>query len=149
MRPVRRSIRPTPGSARQSTAYLDWLSKDRATSIQHIGYAFLFICGLERRLLLERADLNEIVREIIRLRVVYVTSRVLGLHLNRFLSFAVAHFDFRNFDSQLLMTAFERPPPNCKEDDLAVAVAWFLRRPPLAGIVGHGDRAARSSSRPP
>ena len=34
--------------------YLDWLSKDRTTALEHVGYAFLFISGLERRLLLER-----------------------------------------------------------------------------------------------
>ena len=83
------------------------------------------MCGLERRLLLERADLNEIAKEVIRIRAVYASSRLLELHLNRFLSFSLVRFGFKNVDSHVLMTAFEKPPPNCKEDDLAVALAWF------------------------
>ena len=121
------SVYPTYAelSPAQRAQYLEWLSKGRTQAIEHIGFAFLFLCGLERRLLLERADLNEIAKEVIRIRAVYASSRLLELHLNRFLSFSLARFGFKHVDSHVLMTAFEKPPPNCKEDDLAVALAWF------------------------
>ena len=69
----------------------------------------------------QREDRNEIVKEIIRLRATYASFRVIELHLNRLLSFALARFGFENFDSHVLKAAFEKPPPNCKLDDLAVA----------------------------
>src|SRR5262249_30716516 len=34
-------------------------------------------------------------------------------------------FHWSSFDSQLLMSAFEKPPPSCRKDDLAVALTWF------------------------
>ena len=42
-------------SPAQRAEYLHWLSKDRTSSLAHTGYAFLFLCGLERRLFLERS----------------------------------------------------------------------------------------------
>ena len=114
-------------SPAERAAYLDWLSEDRTTSSRTSALRSCSFVASNDVFCLSAA-LNEIVKEIVRLRVVYASSRVLELHLNRFLSFAVARFDFGNFDSELLLTAFEKPPPNCKEGDLAVALAWFLER---------------------
>jgi uncharacterized tellurite resistance protein B-like protein len=124
------SVYPTYAqlSPPQRAFYLEWLSKGRTSSIEHVGYAFLFLCGLERRLLLERADLNEIIKEVVRLRATYASNRLLELHLNRFLSFSLARFGSRNVDEHTFLNAFDKPPANCKEDDLAVALAWFRER---------------------
>ena len=54
-------------SPNQRASYLRWLSSGRVNPLSDIGYAFLFFYGLERRLLLERRDLNPIVKEVVRL----------------------------------------------------------------------------------
>ena len=111
------------------------------------AYAFLFLSGLERRLLLERSDLNEIVKEILRLLATYASFRVLELHLNRLLSFSLARLGFENFDSHVLKAAFERAPANCKHDDLAVVLFGSATKPSFAGVMGHGDGSARFTYR--
>jgi uncharacterized tellurite resistance protein B-like protein len=105
--------------------YLHWLSKDRSSSIEHIGFAFLYLCGLERRLFLDRADLHEIVKETVRLRASYSSARAFGLRVNQFLAFALAGCAFHKAGFPLMKLAFENPPPNSTKDDLSVALAWF------------------------
>ncbi len=112
----------TPG---MRTKYLEWLSKGRAVPPEHSGFAFLYVCGLERRLFLERADLDAIVKEVVRLRTTYASARVFAVRANRFLAFAIAGRGFEDANPQLLLTAFEKPPPHYTKDDLAVALAWF------------------------
>ena len=85
--PPGRIAEPGPGtyptyaglSPAHRARYLLWLSKDRASSLEHIGFAFLYLCGLERRLFLDRSDLHEIVKEFVRLRASYSSARVFGL----------------------------------------------------------------------
>ena len=105
--------------------YLLWLSKDRASGLEHIGFAFLYLCGFERRLFLDRADLDEIVKETVRLRALYSSARVFGLRVNQFLAFALAGRAFDEAGASLMKLAFEKPPPHSTKDDLAVALAWL------------------------
>ncbi len=105
--------------------YLQWLSKDRTSSVEHIGFVSLYLCGLERRLFLERADLHDIVKETVRLRTLYASNRVLGLRLNQFLAFSLAGRGHDQANVQLMSIAFGSPPQHCTRDDLAVALAWF------------------------
>jgi uncharacterized tellurite resistance protein B-like protein len=124
------SVYPTYAqlSPAQRAQYLEWLSKDRTSSIGHIGYAFLYLCGLERRIFLERADLDDVVKEALRLRTAYSSTRVFGLRLNQFLAFSLAGRGFEKANSHLLSMAFEKPPPHCNKNDLAVALAWFCEQ---------------------
>ncbi len=48
-------------------AYLEWLASDRTSEAFSIGYVFLYFYGLERRLVIEREDVGEIVDEVRRL----------------------------------------------------------------------------------
>ncbi len=131
--PPGRIAEPGPGtyptysglSPAHRARYLLWLSKDRASSLEHIGFAFLYLCGLERRLFLDRSDLHEIVKETVRLRASYSSARVFGLRANQFLAFALAGRAFDKAGTSLMKLAFENPPPNSTKDDLAVALAWF------------------------
>ena len=58
-------------------AYLDWLASDRADPTTPIGYVFLYLYGLERRLILERseADRGSIIAEVERLTGIYNSNR--------------------------------------------------------------------------
>lgn len=70
--PSFRALRPD-----QRRAYLDWLASGRQTPDIDIGYAFLFFYGLERRLLLEAPDAQEVAAlavELQRLRDLYATN---------------------------------------------------------------------------
>ena len=54
----------------QRATYLEWLAagrKDEAPASRELGYIFLFFYGLERRLLVEKAQDQEAVAEIVRL----------------------------------------------------------------------------------
>ena len=124
------SVYPTYAqlSPAQRAQYLEWLSKDRTSSIDHIGYAFLYLCGLERRIFLERADLDDVAQEALRLRTAYSSTRVFGLRLNQFLALSLAGRGFEKANSRLMSIAFEKPPPHRNKDDLAVALAWFCEQ---------------------
>jgi hypothetical protein len=132
----------------QRAAYLAWLSNDRSGTLDHIGYAFLFLCGLERRLLLERLDRDDIVKEAVRLRGEYGCSTAFEVHLNRFLAFALAQPGLNKPDAQFLMAAFDKPPEHCKDDDLAVALSCFYERNialPVSWALAIGQRDPRVS----
>jgi tellurite resistance protein/peptidoglycan hydrolase-like protein with peptidoglycan-binding domain len=60
----------TPSSRR---TYLDWLASNRDDSTTNIGYVFLYLYGLERRLLLDHAaaELATLLTEVRRLLTVY------------------------------------------------------------------------------
>lgn len=89
----------------QRAAYLDWHASGRADPQTQIGYVFLHFYGLERRLLVDRADLDTIHVELKRLLSIYGTRST-----------------FRGYASALL--AFVAMPmiPTMSED---VAYAWL------------------------
>ena len=130
--------------------YLDWHSKDRTAAIRHVGYAFLYLCGLERRLLLERTDLDEIVKEttsptqssLLLVSRAASASQPIAVSTTRHRQPGVS----ARFDSQLLATVFAGPPTNCKADDLDVALAW-LRQAHLHLPASWAIAAARQDPR--
>jgi uncharacterized tellurite resistance protein B-like protein len=161
VQPPGRFVEPAPGtyptyaglSPAHRAGYLQWLAKDRTSSMEHIGFAFLYLCGLERRLFLDRADLHEIVKEAVRLRAAHSSARVFGLRVNQFLAFALAGREFDNAGSPLMKLAFENPPPHSTKDDMAVALAWFCEHQiPLpaswALAVARTDRRFASGTSP-
>ena len=60
----------------QRAKYLAWLASGLTEPLDDIGYAFLYFYGLERRLLLDRADLSPIVKEVVRLLETYTESPI-------------------------------------------------------------------------
>jgi uncharacterized tellurite resistance protein B-like protein len=147
------SVYPTYAglSPNQRAVYLAWLANDRTGALEHVGYAFLYLCGLERRALLERTDQDAIVKEAVRLREEYGRTRALGVHLFRFLAFSLTRPGLEMSDPQLLLAALNNPPANCKEDDLAVALAWFTERhiplpAPWAFAIARQDARISSSA---
>lgn len=64
----------TPECRRQ---YLEWLSSDRSTQDQDIGYVFLYFYGLERRLFIDTPPAEEVhllTNEVKRLRSIYSSN---------------------------------------------------------------------------
>ncbi len=57
-------------TADQHAVYLEWLAggrKDENPEMRELGYVFLFFYGLERRLLMDKSQEQEVVAEIVRL----------------------------------------------------------------------------------
>ncbi len=134
-------------SPAQRAVYLAWLANDRTGPLEHVGFAFLYLCGLERRLLYDCLNRIEIVKEVIRMRAEYGSSTTLGVHLHRFLAFALAQPGFDKAYSQLVPDALTEPPIHYKEDDLALALAvlyeWNIPLPTSwAFAVAQHDRPA-------
>jgi uncharacterized tellurite resistance protein B-like protein len=62
-------------SPTQRSRYLDWLIRGRCDPEIEIGYVFLYFYGLERRILVDRADHIAVAREVLRLRSIYSHCR--------------------------------------------------------------------------
>ncbi len=111
----------------QRANYLHWLSNGRASPLHEINYAYLFFYGLERRLIVDRAELGPIVKETVRLLETYTFSGTFDGYLGRFLAYALARAGLdTNGESASLV--FEKSRIRLNEDPLAVALAWFSTR---------------------
>ncbi len=115
-------------SPNQRASYLRWLSSGRVNPLSDIGYAFLFFYGLERRLLLERRDLNPIVKEVVRLLETYTISGSFDGYLSRFLAFTLARAGIETLKDKWFEVVFAKSRLQRDEDFLAVALAWFFKR---------------------
>ena len=71
-------------------AYIDWLASGRKDPGIHVGYVYLFLHGLERRLFLDRAivDAPGIIAEVRRLAAVYESHYTFREHAAAFLGAA-------------------------------------------------------------
>lgn len=61
-------------TAAQRSRYLDWLLGGRSDPQVELGYVFIYFYGLERRVLVDRADYEPVARELLRLLPVYSHS---------------------------------------------------------------------------
>lgn len=82
-------------SAIQRGDYLTWLQTGRRDSDVELGFVFIYFYGLERRVLIDRADYVPIANEVMRLLVVYGKSN-----------------SFRRYGTSLLWTASGRSTPS-------------------------------------
>ena len=133
----------------QRAQYLDWLLSGKEDPQIELGYVFIYFYGLERRVLVDRADYLPIAQEIIRLLPIYDTS-------NSFRSYASSLL----WLTLLLMSESEIVPEPLVEEAIDVTSRWSddllgmclavlhnLKQPLPAQIafsVGQND--ARSSS---
>ena len=112
----------------QRANYLSWLSGGRVESLHDIGYAFLFFYGLERRLLVERKDMNRIVKEVVRLLETYTFSGSFDGYLSRFLAYALARGGIETLKDKWFDAIFAKSRLQRDEDFLSVALAWFFKK---------------------
>jgi len=115
-------------SPNQRANYLRWLSNGRVEPLHDVGYAFLFFYGLERRLIVERQDLNPIVKEVVRLLETYNTSGSFDLYLSRFLAFTAARVGIETLKDKWFDAVFANSRLQRDKDFLAVALAWFFKK---------------------
>jgi uncharacterized tellurite resistance protein B-like protein len=121
----------------QRAAYLDWLAggrKDEDPASRNLGYIFLFFYGLERRLLVEKGQDQEVVAEIVRLLHHYGTyarSRSLqsyGCQLVHFWGWQQGE----QYYAQLLEWMKTLPVSLMGDDELAIVLAsHFQSNKPL------------------
>jgi uncharacterized tellurite resistance protein B-like protein len=70
---------------KQRSRYLDWLYSGRQDPHIELGYVFIYFYGLERRLIVDDADHQAIVDEVLRLRPIYSHSRSFQRYTQSFL----------------------------------------------------------------
>jgi uncharacterized tellurite resistance protein B-like protein len=112
----------------QRANYLTWLARNRTGPLDDIGYAFLFFYGLERRVLIDQADLSPVVKEVVRLLQLYTFSGSFDGYLSRFLAFCLARAGIATLKDKWFKAVFEQSRLRRDEDFLSVALAWFHDR---------------------
>lgn len=115
----------TPGQRRN---YLEWLASGRAFVPPELGCFFLFMYGMERRALIDRADHALIFDEVLRLRDLYVSSgqpvsRSFDNYTTCFLWFLVVAFPGAIAGKQVERLALATRV--WTEESLASMLGWF------------------------
>ncbi|MGK3998858.1 TerB N-terminal domain-containing protein [Sorangium sp. So ce1024] len=129
-------------------AYLMWLSGGRREPSAYIGYVFLFFYGLERRALVDRADVPALRAEVGRLLSIYSGNNSFRGYATDFLAFTLldnlASVDEATVRSEL--GEFVATNANA----MASLLAWYhMHRRPLpadfaAAVASSMDEAKRS-----
>ncbi len=112
----------------QRAFYLEWMENGRKTSLKEVGYIFIFFYGLERRVLIENKDKEEIVKEVRRLLELYGDmSGSLKSYLGNFILYNELQDGIKNIvDVDKILNI------NSSKNELALYLAWhFLKKIPL------------------
>jgi uncharacterized tellurite resistance protein B-like protein len=112
----------------QRANYLTWLAGGRTANLDDIGYALLFFCGLERRVLLENRDATLVAQEVVRLLHRYTFSGSFTGYLSRFLAYAIARNGLENVKQDWFDHIFEKRSIQPSEEIVALALAWHLKQ---------------------
>ena len=132
----------------QRANYLSWLANGRVRPLVDIGYAFLFFYGLERRVLIDRAEPSRDPQECLQLLKTYTFSSSFDGYLSRFLAFTLARAGIQRLEDKSFKDVFEKSRLQRNDDCLAVALAWFFKKSiPLP--VSWAMRIARQDPRSP
>ena len=126
-------------TAEQRRAYLNWLSAGRLEVPPGVGYAFLFLYGLERRALASppsSAELLTIFDEVLRLRRLLLApdqlpSRSFDNYSGLFVTYLLArHADHVDEDRVAAWAAAVgvAPGERCDEEQVAALLSWLARR---------------------
>jgi hypothetical protein len=91
----------------QRARYLDWLAGGRVDAEIEIGYAFIFFYGLERRTLIDSADHDLVIQEVLRL---------LGQHGATGSSFAGYCSSLLAFLTLKRLESTDEPHPLCQRE---------------------------------
>ena len=113
----------TPG---QRGKYLSWLSQGRDSDLDEIGYAFLFFYGLERRAIIERQDIDNILEEARRLLSRYPASDSFNSYLNQFIAYIAAAKITEMTESKI--QKFFPSLDTLDNSSLAVVLSFYYRK---------------------
>jgi Tellurite resistance protein TerB. len=117
----------------QRAAYLEWIAagrKDANPESRELGYVFLFFYGLERRLLVEKAQEQEVVAEIVRLLHhygPYTRSRSLQSYTSQLIHFWGWQQGVEYYE-QLLEWMKSLPVSLLGADELSIVLASYFQR---------------------
>jgi len=120
-------------SPEQRANYLAWLASERNGDLDDIGYAFLYLYGLERRILLDDRDINPVTLEIVRLLNRYTFSGSFTGYLSRLLAYVIARTGLEKLREAWFEQIFEKSPLLPDDSILALALAWHVRRGKVLG----------------
>lgn len=119
-------------------AYLQWLSIGRAHPPDHPAFMPIFIEGVERRLILDRADGNVLVAELIRLLSLCQPEDGVRPHIYRLIAYALATLDIAEILQPALDSLAEQlEVKNNMTVDLAILGWLALRKRPASGMWVH------------
>lgn len=120
-------------TADQRAVYLKWLAagrKDENPETRELGYVFLFFYGLERRLLMDKSQEQEVVAEIVRLLQhygPYTRSRSLRSYACQLIHFWGWQQGI-DYYVQLMEWMKTLPVSLIGDDDLAIILASYLQQ---------------------
>ena len=123
-------------STGQRRYYLDWLTSGRRTAPVEIGYSYLFFYGLERRLLVDRQDVRDTIRTVLKLLGVYAKQASAPGHNIPYAASLLWHVLVRDSalfsiaDLKTLVPAFLSV--NTEDTLAAVLSFWATKAEPLA-----------------
>jgi uncharacterized tellurite resistance protein B-like protein len=134
----------------QRANYLEWLSKQRKSALEDIGYAFVFFYGLERRFMVESMDASEVISEVINLRNRYGFSNSFLGYTGRFLAYAMAKVGLGKINENTFKTILDKTSFLNFEEGLLVTLAWLsIHQKPISAslammLVRNDPRTPRS-----
>jgi uncharacterized membrane protein YebE (DUF533 family) len=108
----------------QRANYLAWLAGGRKSPLNDIGYAFVFFYGLERRVLVDGADVQPALQETLRVLGTYRSSGSFISYLSGFIAYVLARKGVAKLPDEWFHWVFLDTLPELNEDTLAVALAW-------------------------
>lgn len=107
----------------QRWKYLSWLSQERNTDLDEIGYAFIFFYGLERRAIIERNDVGLILDEVNRLLSRYPSSNSFNSYLNQFKAYLIG-LQLSELNDEEIRRYFPSLD-NLDERSTKILISWF------------------------
>ncbi|NLN76351.1 MAG: hypothetical protein GX139_08570 [Armatimonadetes bacterium] len=136
-------------SPNQRTNYLHWLASGRTSPLNDIGYAFLFFYGLERRVLVDGADVRLVVTEVLRLLSRYSFSGSFNKYASNFIAYVAAKGGIDRLAKGWFDT-FAEPFFRIGGEPMSFALAWLhVHQRPLPAklaylLASHDVRFANS-----
>lgn len=113
-------------SADQRAAYLEWMAGGRQDATVQLGLPFIFFYGLERRVFVDRQDVEACRAEVTRLLDMFGQSNSFWGYATRFLSF-LPLADWQTLNEGQVIFNFQSLS---SRDELALsaALAWYYER---------------------
>lgn len=119
-------------SPNQRANYLHWLASGRTSPLNDIGYAFVFFYGLERRVLVDGADVRPVVTEVVRLLSKYSFSGSFNSYASNFLAYVAAKGGVDRLAENWFNTLAE-PFLRIGGEPMSFALAWlYVHQRPLS-----------------
>lgn len=112
----------------QRGRYLAWLASDKKGLLEDIQYAFLYVYGLERRTLIDKADPELALRVLMRLLKHYGHDPAFFSGVSRFAAFLIATKGIEKLKPAWFARLFTPGKVPLHHDSLAAALTWLHQR---------------------